>query len=106
MRTLKFIVTGQQIKKDPSCDFSGLVAGTTGYLRAEFSFSADWNGCRKAASFWKCGKEYPAILKDNACVIPAEALTWDKFQVSVTGVKHGYVIATDQIRVDQIRRKT
>ena len=39
MRTLKFIVEGQIIKQDPSCDFTNLVPGTEGYLRAEFSFS-------------------------------------------------------------------
>lgn len=51
MRTLKFIITGQKITKDPDCDFTGIVAGTQGYLRAEFSVSEEWAGCRMAAIF-------------------------------------------------------
>ena len=39
MRTLKFKVDGQIITKHPDCDFSNLVPGTEGYLRAEFIFS-------------------------------------------------------------------
>ena len=51
MRTLKFIVEGQIIRPDPSCDFSGLVPGSEGYLRAEFSFSKDWVNTIKVVSF-------------------------------------------------------
>lgn len=102
MRTLKFIVSGQKIEKDPSCDFCGLVAGTSGYLQAEFAFDFEWKGCVKAASFWRLGKEYGAILKDNRCMIPAEALTWWYFGVSVTGKrKDGYKITTNRIEVTQ-----
>ena len=43
MRILKFVVENQKIKQDPSCDFSGLVAGTEGYLKAEFVFSKEWD---------------------------------------------------------------
>lgn len=46
MRTLKFIITAQNVQKDPDCDFSGIVAGTEGYLQAEFLFSEEWAGCR------------------------------------------------------------
>lgn len=41
MRTIKFVISGQSIKNDPSCDFSGIVPVTSGYLRAEFTFDAD-----------------------------------------------------------------
>ena len=47
MRTLKFIVEGQIIKQDPNCDFSNLVPGTEGYLRAEFSFSRSGKDVQK-----------------------------------------------------------
>lgn len=43
MRTLKFIVNAQKLEKDPSCDFSGIVSGTKGYLEAEFSVSKEWS---------------------------------------------------------------
>ena len=51
MRTLKFIITAQNIQKDLDCDFSGIVASTQGYLQAEFSVSQEWAGCRMAAIF-------------------------------------------------------
>ena len=34
MRSLKFIVNGQIIEKDPSFDFDNLVPGSDGYLKA------------------------------------------------------------------------
>lgn len=36
MRSLKFNVSGQIVSPDQSCDFTGLVPGTKGYLKAEF----------------------------------------------------------------------
>jgi len=101
MRTLRFLVDGQIIEKDPKCDFSGLVSGTEGYLRAEFSFSNEWDKCHKAASFWKFGEENPIILENNACIIPAAALTYKFFEVSVMGMRKGYTITTNRIRVEQ-----
>lgn len=101
MRILKFIVEGQKIIPDPSCNFSGIVKGTKGYLQAEFKFDNDWNGCRKAAVFNKLGKDYPVPIVGNKCEIPAEALTWRKFEVSVVGERDGYRITTDKAEVIQ-----
>lgn len=102
MRTLKFNVTGQHVKKNPKCDFSYIVPGSVGYLKAAFKFSKDWDGCVKVASFWLDDKEYAVRLdEDNACVIPSEALTGEKFFVSVTGAKTGYKIKTDKTKVRQ-----
>lgn len=101
MRILEFEVNKQTIRKKPDCDFSGLVAGTRGYLRAKFTFSADWDGCRKAASFWRGGKEYAVLLDQNACEIPAEVLTGGVFEVSVTGRKRGLNIPSNRVRVKQ-----
>lgn len=87
MRTLKFIVTGQHIEKDPACDFSGLVAGTENYLQAEFAFSDEWAGRKKAATFWKLGREFPVALhgdKIATCKIPRAAVSHIEFGVSVT----------------------
>jgi hypothetical protein len=105
MRTLKFIVDGLQIKPDPNCDFTGLVLGTQGYLKAEFSFSKEWDGFVKVASFWKLNKEQPAqILKDGkSCIIPAEALDWTSFEVGVMGKKGDTVLKTIRTRVHQER---
>lgn len=104
MRILKFIVKGQEIIRDPACDFSGLVAGTEGYLKARFDFDKDWDGCKKVASFWKNRKEYAAPVINGECEIPAEALTWNAFKISVTGIRQGYKIITNQIEITQKRR--
>lgn len=101
MRTLKFIVSKQTIRPDPSCDFTGIVPGTRGYLRAEFSFNSDWDGCRKAAVFYKYDKQYPAPIKNGACMIPAEALKAKTFAVSVVGERDGYRITTNKVEVRQ-----
>lgn len=102
MRKLIFDVKAQSIEKNKACDFSGLVKGTTGYLKAKFNLSPEWTGCKVAASFWCLGKEYPAILDSRKeCIIPDEALRWDDFSVSLTGMKEGYLITTDRVKVEQ-----
>lgn len=104
MRTLKFIVDGQVIKQDPNCDFDNLIPGTTGYLRAEFSFSPEWNNRTKIASFWsRLGKEYkPQILSDGkSCLIPDEALEKRVFKVQILGRKNEDIIKTNKVSVCQ-----
>lgn len=102
MRELRFQACGQRLKKQTDCDFSGLVAGSEGYLRAKFEFSSEWDGCKKAASFWIGEQEHGARLdSDNSCIIPPEALTGELFQVSVVGVKPGYKIVSTRTKVRQ-----
>lgn len=104
MRVLKFIVDGQIIKQDPECDFNGLVPGSEGYLKAEFSFSPEWKNHAKVASFWSMmGREYPPqALKDGrTCMIPAEALAKKVFKVGVMGKRLGTTITTNKVAVKQ-----
>lgn len=102
MRTLRFVVTGQTIMPDPSCDFSGLIPGTEGYLRAAFSFDKSWEGCRKAASFFRFGGgEYAKAIEYGECEIPKEVLEKEVFVVSVTGAKEKYKIKTGRCIVRQ-----
>lgn len=104
MRTLKFIVNGQIIEKDPKCDFSNLVPGSEGYLRAEFSFSSEWKDCRKAAAFYSVmGKEFQPQMLENGtwCMIPAEACAKRDFKIRVIGMKPDYKISTNKITVSQ-----
>lgn len=104
MRTLKFIVDGQSITKDPKCDFSGIISGTKGYLQAEFSFSKEWDRCAKVAAFYSnLGKEYsPQVLKDGcSCIIPSEALEKNVFKIRVIGQNDEYRITTDKVTVHQ-----
>lgn len=103
MRILKFKVENQKIYQDPSCDFTGLVKGTSGYLKAFFSFSPEWNGCKIAASFWRMDKEYPILVQNGQCEIPSKALAWDYFGGSVTGIKDNgkFIITSDKITIPQ-----
>lgn len=105
MRTLKFIVENQQLRKDPNCDFSGLVPGSDGYLQAEFILSTEWRDIPVVASFWSVlGKEYePKPLRSNGtCDIPAEALEKRAFKVQLIGkTKQNTRLTTNKLLVEQ-----
>ena len=104
MRTLKFIVDGQTIKQDPDCDFSGLVPGSKGFVKASFTFSQEWNNVFKVVAFFsRLGWEYePQLLTPtNYCIIPAEALEKKNFKIQIIGKKDNYVIRTNKVLVAQ-----
>lgn len=101
MRTLRFIVDGQKIMIDPSCNFKGIVAGTKGYLKAKFKFSTEWQQYQKAGKFVLLKKEYFAPIVNNECLIPEEALTWNNFYVGVIGLKGKEKIVSNLIKVNQ-----
>lgn len=104
MRTLKFVADDLKLIKDESCDFSGLVPGTDGYLRLQVSFSPLWEGITKVAAFYSVmGKEYQpmALDKDGCCTIPAEALKNRAFKVQILGAAKGRVLKTSKIIVNQ-----
>ena len=104
MRILEFNVDKQRLNKQKDCDFSGLVAGSRGYLYAKFYFSEkDWSECPiKLARFWINDQEHAKKLDDNGCCeIPAEVLIGRKFEVSVLGVAPDYRIETNKITVRQ-----
>lgn len=104
MRTLKFIVDKQLILKDPDCDFSGLIPGTDEWLKAEFSFSAEWDGFAKTILFWSpLGIPYPerALYDDGVCLIPEEATKMRIFKISVKGTKGEATLTTNKIAIIQ-----
>lgn len=103
MRTLVFSVKGQRLTQKPTCDFTGIVPGTVGYLRAQFEFDSDWDGCNIAASFFndKQEEEWAFPVKDNVCMIPAEVLNGYIFYVSVTGKRKDYKILSNKLMVRQ-----
>ena len=103
MRTLSFIVDGLIINKNPDCDFSDLVPGTTGYLVADFSFSNDWDDTVKVVAFFnKKGECPPQILKNgHSCMIPEEALIGSTFEICVLGKKQNMKLTTNKIKVVQ-----
>ena len=102
MRTLRFIVEGLSLKKDPQCDFSGIVPGTQGYLRAEFKFNHDWVGCEKMAVFSRTDVgDIPVRIVNNACMIPDEILSRRSFKLQVIGVRPGLRLPTNTLEVKQ-----
>lgn len=95
MRFLEFIAAGQTLTRSPACDFSGIVAGSRGYLFARFHFSADWAGRKKVAVFTYRGIDYPVGLTDNRCEVPAEVLAGGPVQVYVLGARGSSRIPTN-----------
>lgn len=70
---------------------------TREYLKAEFSFSEEWDGMTKMAFFRGAdGENHPKLLEDDTCTVPAEALTAPgRVGVSVSGTLGETVITTD-----------
>ena len=101
MRDLVFDIKAQIITKHPTCDFTKIVGGTSGYLRAKFNFSSEWNGHNKVAVFTSLLDEKPVLLKNNECIIPSESLTWDYFKVRVVGQKGSQKLTTNTVTVQQ-----
>lgn len=95
MRTLKFIVDGQRLKKDPQCDFSGLVVGSKNYLECEFAFSKDWVNMAKAATF-KSGvfTEHVPII-NNLCKIPDSITDSTRIHLTITGRDTRTILTTN-----------
>lgn len=103
-RILEFDVQKQRLRKHAGCDFTGIVAGSVGYLRAKFYLSPEeWNDCAvKVARFFLGDKESSVKLDSNySCEIPPEVLTGEKFTVSVLGKSSDYQIETNEINVKQ-----
>lgn len=103
MRVLEFDVEQQVLKKTPRCDFSNIVAGSVGYLKAKFHFlTTEWDNCVRVANFSVDNKEYAVKLdKDNSCEIPAEVLGGPTFFVEVHGAKPMYRIKSTKFKVKQ-----
>ncbi len=101
MRTLSYKVEGQRL--EPIGNHSGVKAGSKGYLRAQFKFNEDWDGCIKVASFFYKGVEYACKLdKNDSCDIPAEVLVGSSYSISVEGRKGDYRIPSRTITERQL----
>ena len=103
MRILKFDANGQKLKKESSCDFSGIVPGTSGYLKASFFFSAEWTGMVKVAEFRKLTSDEPVSVPiiNNECMVPADVTGGDRWYVKVIGKRGDVLIPTGNYRVRQ-----
>lgn len=100
-RLLKFNVTGQRITKAPDCDFTDIVAGTSGYLKAKFEFSHEWDGCTKVAQFWRGDKECATLIENGECDIDPTILVGPTFRVSVIGQRTNFRITTNKTLIRQ-----
>lgn len=98
-RTLVFKINRQKIEKDG--DFSGLVKGTRGYLQAAFSYTNEWNGCKKAAVFLVDENEYPVPIIQDKCDVPDEVTKKSFWELKLVGEKDGFRITTNTVGVTQ-----
>lgn len=104
MRVLGFDVKGQKITKSPECDFSGLVRGTAGYLRARFTFDKEWDGCKKVAAFFDHkGREHACPIVNGECDIQPGVTRGEKFEVAVIGAKGEQRIRSGRLTIRQGR---
>lgn len=103
MRTLRFIVDGQTVKQDSTCDFSGLFLNKDSGVCAEFIFSSEWNDKIKVAAFWSMlDREYePQALDNNTCIIPVEAFSKASFKIQVLGIGGRERLTTNKLVVLQ-----
>lgn len=106
MRTLRFIIEGQVLTLDPTCDSSDLIPGTENFIRAHFSFSNEWDNCVKVAAFYSMiGSEYAPqqIKEDMTCMIPIDATKRHRFKVQVIGrnKKENSKLCTNKLIVEQ-----
>lgn len=103
MRTLKFIVDGQSIRPDPSCDFSGIVQGTKGYLQAEFIFDDEWKDLFKVAEFRKylTSDAKPVPIVGGKCMVPEEVTDTRKWKVRIVGKRGDKRLTTNHAEVVQ-----
>ena len=101
MRTLRFKVNAQKIQK--SGDFSGIVSGTAGYLKAEFAFSKEWSGMVKVAEFREKWRKIFTSVKivNNQCIIPQEVLSGIQWTVKVIGKRGDIILTTEECIVTQ-----
>lgn len=90
---MKIKVVNQRLYLEPP----ETAEGTREYLRAEFSFSEEWEGTVKTAFFRGAdGNTYTQLLENDACTVPAEALAASgRVGVSVSETLGETVITTD-----------
>lgn len=97
--TLQFKIRGQTLYKLTPGD---VTEGTINYINCQFDFcTEDWEGCIKTALFQPPGggEPYPAMLVEDACTVPWEALEHPGLvSVSVFGVRDDYKITSSVVQ--------
>lgn len=100
MRRLIFAVTGQQLTKHG--DFSGVTAGSKGYLRCRFELSdPEWLMAKKIAVF---NDEYTvAVSAEGECNVPDEVTDGKSFKVYLAGQTGKTRMVTNKVLIEQVK---
>lgn len=103
MRTLRFTVNAQKITPDLACSFSDIVPGTAGYLKAQFSFSAEWSGLVKVAEFRKylCDEPVSVPIINGECAVPDTVTGGKAWYVKIIGKRGDVILPTCNCKVEQ-----
>ncbi len=102
MRKLRFLVSGQALKRDPECNFREIVPGSVGFLQAQFDFDREWAGLYRAAEFGDGkGGIYPVLIKNGICDVPAEVCGGRTWTLQVVGKRGSRRLPTNRITVVQ-----
>ena len=105
MRTISFTITDQQITSTPISD---LIGNTKNYVKASFTFNSVWNDMLKVAIFTANSKQYPQIIENNECIIPAVVMSGEYFDVGVYGGAGQTRLTTGTVKVrveESVRQK-
>lgn len=99
MRRLLFSVNGQKLAKQG--DFSGIAAGSKGYLKCQFvTADYDWLGAKKVAVF----NDTAAVVVDDAleCRVPDEVTGGKSFKVQLVGQNGTTRLTTNAVLIEQV----
>lgn len=104
MRVLNFKLKGQSLRK--TGDFSGIMAGSKGYLKCRFQADdADWRTAKKVAIF--CDDHYAVLDSNNECMVPDGVTEGKSFKVQmageVTGIDRSVRMLTNPVLVEQVK---
>lgn len=99
MKKINLSVTDQKIICDNAVH---IVTDSKNYVTAEFTFSSEWDGMTKTAVFKGANGSYCLLLRDNACIVPQEALV-SGFSVSVFGMLDDVRITTDSVYIAAVK---
>ena len=100
MRRLLFTVDGQSLRK--AGDFSGITAGSRGYLCCHFGTADyDWLGAKKVAVF----NDKAAVALDGSmeCMVPDEVTDDRSFKVQLIGQRGTVRMTTNAVLIEQVK---
>lgn len=100
MRKLTFAVTGQKLSKEG--DFSGITAGSKGYLCCKVKTTdPDWMRAKKVLLF---DEEYAvAVGTDGECTVPDEVTDGKSFKLRLIGQCGKTRMMTNPILIEQVK---